>query len=86
MIAKDYLDLLKKFILNDQMTCEALGLKYNTISVDLMNGGTRTQEYMKMNPQHTVPTLKDGTVVITESKPAATYLIGKARSPENYSK
>jgi hypothetical protein len=30
------------------MTLEVLGTKYNKIEVDLMNGGTRTPEYLKV--------------------------------------
>ena len=30
-----------------------------------------------MNPQHTIPTMKDGDFIMNESRPAATYLISK---------
>jgi len=59
------------------MTCNALGVEYNDIPVDLFNGGNKTPEYLKMNPQHTVPTLKDGDFCMNESRAAATYLISK---------
>jgi glutathione S-transferase len=30
-----------------------------------------------MNPQHTVPTVKDGNFVLNESRPAAAYFVAK---------
>ena len=30
------------------LTCEAVGIEYEKINVDLMNGGTRTPEYLKV--------------------------------------
>ena len=56
------------------MTCEVLGIEYKSIEVDLFKGMTRTPEYLKMNPQHTVPTMVDGKLVLNESRAIATYL------------
>ena len=30
------------------MTCEALGIEYNIVPVDLFNDGTKTPEYLKV--------------------------------------
>jgi len=59
------------------LTCEAVGIDYEKVDVDLMNGGTRTPEFLKMNPQHTVPCMEDGEFVLNESRPIATYLVAK---------
>ena len=59
------------------MTCELLGLEYKMVECDLMNGGNKTPEYLKMNPQHTIPCLKDGDFCLNESRVIATYLINK---------
>ena len=56
------------------MTCEVLGIEYKEIEVDLFKGMTRTPEYLKLNPQHTVPTMVDGKLVLNESRAIATYL------------
>jgi len=59
------------------LTCEALGLEYKMVECNLMKGENKTPEFLKMNPQHTIPTTKDGDFVMNESRPTATYLIGK---------
>lgn len=59
------------------MTCEVLGLEYNMVECDLMNGGNKTPEYLKMNPQHTIPAMKDGDFCLNESRVIATYLVNK---------
>jgi len=59
------------------LTCEVLGLEHEKIAVDLMGGGTRTPEFLKVNPQHTVPALVDGDLILNESRPIATYLCAK---------
>lgn len=59
------------------MTCEVSGAHYEEILTDVNEGGTRTPDFLKMNPQHTVPTLKEGNFVISESKAIAAYIAAK---------
>jgi len=59
------------------MACEAIGIEYKMVTCDLMKGENKTPEYLKMNPQHTIPCMKDGDFCLNESRPIATYLIGK---------
>lgn len=61
------------------MLLEQLDLNYKYITVDLMGGGTRTPEFLSLNPQHTVPVLVDGDHVITESRAALAYLVAAHR-------
>uniref|UniRef100_A0A1I8Q810 Uncharacterized protein n=1 Tax=Stomoxys calcitrans TaxID=35570 RepID=A0A1I8Q810_STOCA len=59
------------------MTAEALGLKINKIYMNLQAGDHLKPEFIKINPQHTVPTLVDGDFVIWESRAIMTYLVEK---------
>ena len=66
------------------MTLDYLGLQYDYIAVDVMAGGTRTPDYLALNPQHTVPVLVDGDTVITESRAAITYLVSQYQPGQMY--
>jgi glutathione S-transferase len=59
------------------MTCEVLGLDYEFKIYNLMNGEHKTPEYLKLNPQHNIPTLVDGDFVTNESRAAAANLVSK---------
>jgi len=59
------------------LTCELLGVDYKKVNVDLMKGEHMTPEFLSMNPAHTVPTMKDGDFVLTQSRAIATYLVSK---------
>ena len=48
------------------MALDLLGLEYKYVEVAVMEGAIRTPEYLSMNPQHTVPVLTDGNLVITD--------------------
>lgn len=54
-----------------------LGIEVNPKEVDLLNGGTRTPEYLKLNPSHTVPTMDDNGFVLFESRAILAYLVNK---------
>ena len=59
------------------MTAECLGLEYNMIECDLFKGENKTEEYLKLNIQHSIPTIVDGKTVLNESRAAAAYLVNK---------
>lgn len=51
-----------------------LGLDYDHKPIDFRKGETNTPEYLAMNPMPTLPTLKDGDVVVHESAAINLYL------------
>ena len=59
------------------MTAECLGLEYNFKQVDIMAGEHMQPKYLAINPQHTIPTMVDGKVVLNESRAIAAYLVNK---------
>jgi glutathione S-transferase len=59
------------------MTAEALNLKLNLKPLDLMKGEHLTPEFLKLNPQHTIPTLVDNEFSIWESRAICVYLVEK---------
>ncbi|XP_055606350.1 glutathione S-transferase D7-like [Uranotaenia lowii] len=52
-----------------------LGLNVELKKVDVMGGETRTEEFLKMNPQHTIPTLDDNGFCLWESRAILAYLV-----------
>jgi glutathione S-transferase len=54
-----------------------LGLDYENVPWDFRKGETNTPEYLAMNPMPTLPTLKDGDVIIHESTAINLYLAKK---------
>ena len=59
------------------LTAKALNLNLNLKLVDLHHGEHLKPEYLKLNPQHTVPTLVDDGFSIWESRAIMTYLVNK---------
>ncbi len=54
-----------------------LGVEYENVPWDFRKGETNTPEYLAMNPMPTIPTLKDGDIVIHESLAINLYLAKK---------
>ncbi|XP_062703332.1 glutathione S-transferase 1-like isoform X2 [Aedes albopictus] len=58
-----------------QMTATAVGVELNPKLVNLMNGEQLKPEFLKLNPQHCLPTLVDGDFVLWESRAITIYLV-----------
>jgi len=59
------------------MAAKALGVDLELIPVDLSKQEHLTPDYLKLNPQHTVPTLDDNGFVIWDSHAINIYLVAK---------
>ncbi|KAF2880919.1 hypothetical protein ILUMI_25248 [Ignelater luminosus] len=59
------------------LTAKLLGVNLNLKPLNLMNKEHLTPEFIKLNPQHTVPTLVDNGFSIWESYAIITYLVEK---------
>lgn len=59
------------------LVSKAIGLELEIIPVNLATGEHMTPEYLKLNPQHTVPTLDDDGFVVWDSHAIGTYLVQK---------
>ncbi|XP_020817929.1 glutathione S-transferase D6-like [Drosophila serrata] len=65
------------------MTAKALGLELNSINVNTFVGEQLKPEFVKINPQHTIPTLVDNGFVIWESRAIVVYLVEKYGKPDS---
>ncbi len=59
------------------VTLDVLKVPYEIVETSPLDGGTRTPEYLQLNPQHNIPVLKDGDFVMNESRAIMTYLASK---------
>ncbi|KAH8279048.1 hypothetical protein KR026_000138 [Drosophila bipectinata] len=70
-----------------KLTFKALDLDFEFKEVNMEKGEHLTEEYLKMNPQHTVPVLDDNGTYIWDSHAIVTYLVDKyGKSDELYPK
>lgn len=60
-----------------RLVAKALGVQLNLKEVDLFKQEHLNPEFVKLNPQHTVPTLVDNGFVIWESRAILVYLVEK---------
>ncbi|KAH8236933.1 hypothetical protein KR038_000542 [Drosophila bunnanda] len=68
-----------------KLTLKALGLDYEYKEMNLQKGEHLTEEFLRKNPQHTVPVLEDNGTAIWDSHAIASYLVDKyAESDELY--
>ncbi|KAL0275073.1 UNVERIFIED_CONTAM: hypothetical protein PYX00_003053 [Menopon gallinae] len=57
------------------LTAKSLGLELNLKETDLMKGEHMSPEFLKMNPQHTIPTINDNGFCLWESRAIIAYLV-----------
>ncbi|EDW85739.1 uncharacterized protein Dwil_GK22985 [Drosophila willistoni] len=70
-----------------KLVLKALNLPYEYRIVDLVKGEHHSEEFLKKNPQHTVPLLDDNGLIISDSHAIVSYLVDKyAKSDELYPK
>ncbi|XP_017116329.1 glutathione S-transferase 1-like [Drosophila elegans] len=70
-----------------KLTLKALNVDYEYKEVNLQTGEHLSEEFLKKNPQHTVPVLDDNGTFLWDSHAIATYLVDKyGKSDELYSK
>ncbi|XP_064550145.1 glutathione S-transferase 1-1-like [Drosophila montana] len=59
------------------MTAKALGVELNKKLLNVMAGEQLKPEFLKINPQHTIPTLVDNGFALWESRAILVYLVEK---------
>lgn len=57
------------------MTAKVLGLELDLVVTNIMEGAHKTPEFLKMNPQHTIPTMDDNGFILWESRAIMAYLV-----------
>lgn len=63
------------------MTAKALNIDLNLIETNIMGGDHLKPEFIKLNPQHTIPTINDNGFSLWESRAIIIYLVEKYASP-----
>uniref|UniRef100_A0A1B6E3T1 Uncharacterized protein n=1 Tax=Clastoptera arizonana TaxID=38151 RepID=A0A1B6E3T1_9HEMI len=59
------------------LAIKAIGVDVTLKELDLMKGEHLTPEFIKLNPQHTIPTLNDNGFALNESRAILAYLSDK---------
>ncbi|XP_074648757.1 glutathione S-transferase 1-like [Tubulanus polymorphus] len=66
------------------MVLKELGLEFNLKYTDLMKNEHMTPEFLKMNPQHCIPTVDDNGFIMWESRAIMLYLAEKYSKNSNF--
>jgi len=65
-----------------KMVADEIGINLDIHPIDVFGGEQKQDWYCQINPHHTVPTLKDGDMVLWESRTIMRYLIN-AYAPDS---
>ncbi|XP_055301829.1 glutathione S-transferase 1-like isoform X2 [Sitodiplosis mosellana] len=72
-----YMHILSPPVRAVLLTGAALGIEFELKPVDLLGMEHKKPEFVKLNPQHTIPFLDDNGVLIADSHAICAYLVGK---------
>ncbi|XP_076630708.1 glutathione S-transferase 1-1-like [Colletes latitarsis] len=59
------------------LVAKAIGVHLNMKTVNVMKGEQMNPDFLKLNPQHVIPTIDDNGFVLCESRPIMGYLVNK---------
>ena len=59
------------------MTAKVLGVELNLKVLNLMIGEHMTPEFLKINPQHNIPTIDDDGFYMNESRAICAYIVNQ---------
>ncbi|XP_047351518.1 uncharacterized protein LOC124949832 [Vespa velutina] len=59
------------------MVGEAIGIDFDIHEINLFNYDQQKEDFVKLNPQHTIPTIQDNDFILWDSHVIAVYLIEK---------
>lgn len=59
------------------MVAKAIGVDLHLVLTDLHKGDHLTSAFLKLNPQHTIPTIHDNGFALWETRAIITYLVDK---------
>ncbi|XP_076176214.1 glutathione S-transferase 1-1-like [Ptiloglossa arizonensis] len=57
------------------MTAHAIGLELEVREINLLKKDNMKEEFIKINPQHTIPTIDDNGFILTDSHAIVCYLV-----------
>ncbi|XP_055617742.1 glutathione S-transferase 1-like [Toxorhynchites rutilus septentrionalis] len=77
-----YCHIAAPFCRSVLLLAKALGIEVNLIKLDVLSGEQFKPKFLELNPQHCVPTLVDGDVVVWESNAILIYLAEKYGTEE----
>ncbi|XP_076300998.1 glutathione S-transferase 1-like [Lasioglossum baleicum] len=59
------------------LLAKAIGVHLNLKTINVLKGEAMKPSYLKLNPQHTIPTIDDNGFILCESRPIMGYLVSK---------
>lgn len=77
-----YCNVIAPFCRSVMLLARALDIKLNLIDVNVLKREQYKPEFLALNPQHCIPTLVDGKVVVWESNAILIYLAEKYGTDE----